>query len=145
MKLIIKYVAENGLEFFTKKECIKQDNLIIQVEDIMKQILPVTNNIDFDNGEYFIQQNLLKVKKVKFEILTLVKQYVDHHWIEQTLNDEKIYSSYVARLISEYTELQPLYLAWNRISNIDNFGREWGQQYYVLHPEESEALKNISK
>ena len=63
MKLIIKYVAENGLEFFTKKECIKQDNLIIQVDDIMKQILPITNDIDFRNGEYFIQQNSLKVKK----------------------------------------------------------------------------------
>jgi len=35
MKVITKYVANNGIEFATEKECVEQDALIVQVEKIM--------------------------------------------------------------------------------------------------------------
>ena len=138
MKVITKYVANNGIEFTTEKECVEQDALIIQVENIMSDINPLPKKDDgcrFGNGYYFIQQDLKRVSEVKRKILTLIKVYVNHHWIEDTLNKENIHPSYI----------MPLSNAWCRISNIDKLGREWGQGYFVENPDKSPALNGVAK
>lgn len=143
MKVISKYVATNGVEFATEKECLDQDALIIQVESIMKGIapLPKDETSKFANGYYFVQQDLNCVSEVKRQILTLIKVYINHKWVEDTIKNANAHPSYVARLVGEYNNLNPLERAWYRISNIDKLGREWGQGYFVEHPNESPALR----
>lgn len=147
MKAITKYVANNGKEFSTEKEAIEQDALIVQVDGIMSKLspIPVRNDCDFSNGHFFIPQDSDIVKEVKREILTLIKVYINHKWIEQTLVDEAVHSSYVSRLVSEYNNLSPLAYAWYRLANIDNECREWGQGYFRENPEKSPALENETK
>ena len=147
MKVITKYVANNGIEFVTEKECVEQDALICQVEKIMNGIAPLTKKDDgcrFANGYYFIQQDLNSVNEVKRKILTLIKVYVNHQWVDDTLNKENIHPSYVGRLVGEYSNIRPLSDAWYRISNIDKLGREWGQGYFVENPDKSPALQGVA-
>ena len=151
MKVITKYVANDGIEFATEKECLEQDALIVQVEKIMNVMVPLPKEDDgcrFVNGCYFIQQDLNSVNEVKRKILTLIKVYINHQWVDDTLNKKNIHPSYVARLVGDCSHsrpfIRPLSDAWYRISNIDKLGREWGQGYFVENPDKSPALRGVS-
>ena len=146
MKVIIKYAANDNSEWQTEAEALKRDALLLEVESIMCKLKPKPikdEGCKFANGYYFIQQDSVIVKKVRFDFLELVKKYINHKWVEQTQNGEDIHPSWVSRLLGDYG-IDPLCNAWYRLSNIDKQFREWGQGYFVEHPNESPALKGLS-
>lgn len=142
MKKITKYIANNGREFLTENEALKEDELIRRTEIIMKGLNRTPDDVQFKNGYYFIQQDIEKVDIRRRMLLMLMKEFINHKWIDQSLENKNCHpsSSWIQRLLSDYDN-QPLLSAWNRIVNIDKLGREWGQPFYAEHPEQSIALK----
>lgn len=144
MKTITKFIADNGQEFYTESDAIEADNLINSVGAIMDLFPPKPSDdgCRFSNGYSFIQHDPVIVSEVKNRLLLLIKKYIDHHWVDQTLADDKVHLSYVSRLIGENYRIKPINDAWYRLECIDKEFREWGQPYFAAHPEESYALKN---
>ncbi len=145
MKRIIKYKAIDGKEFENSEDCLNYESLIHRVDTIMGQLTPKPNDdgCKFSNGHGFIQHNTNTVTKVKNEILELCKIHIDHPWIQQSIDDPEVHSSWVGRLLSDYN-ISPLNNAWYRFSCIDNLGREFGQPYFVDNPEKATlvSIKN---
>lgn len=142
MEIITKFKAIDGKEFTSKKECLKYESLIGEVDRIMS-LLPSTHKDDdcsFANGEGFIQHDKAKLRKAQVEILELCKEYIDHKWIQQTINDESVHLSYVGRLLNDY-DIRPLRNAWFRFMCIDKNQREWGQPYYANNPENGKQIQ----
>jgi hypothetical protein len=144
MKAITKYKAVDGTEFSTEKQCLDYEKLIKNIEVIMSE-LPVIpkKSMDFVNGHGYIQHDKKILRKVQVKLLELMKKYMKHEWIQQTIDDESIHPSYVGRLVSD-SGISPFYHAWSRFSCVDKNSREWGQPYYASHPEEASGQDCIA-
>ena len=140
MTTITKFKAIDGKEFDTEKECVEYENLIETVKTIMSKLKEKPNSCDFSNGSGYIQQNQSDLKIVKIQLLELCKKYIDHKWIQQTIDDDTVHLSYAGRLISEYSNLRPIDFAWSRLMCVDSQFREWGQPYFATHPEEAKQV-----
>lgn len=134
MEKIIKYKTIDGEEFENKEDGENHESLIDRVGNLMS-LLPKTPNTDFFNGEGFIQHDRKNLIRVRRNLLEICKEYIDHNWIHQTIDNETVDPSWVARLLGDYN-IRPLCKAWNRFYCIDNKYREWGQPYFALNPEE---------
>jgi len=145
MEKITKFKAVDGREFKTETECLDYERLIVEVETIMKSLKPTPKDsgCNFENGHSFVQQQKKIVKLTRLNLLNVIKRYIDHKWITQSIEDDTVHPSWVARLVGG-TDLCPLSDAWYRISNIDKESREWGQGYFVENPEKSPALRMVS-
>jgi len=139
MTAITKFKAIDGKEFDTEKECIDYEKLIDRVNQIMSLIPKRIEDTDFANGSGFIQHNEKDLKTVKVNFLNLCKEYIDHKWIQQAIDDDTVHPSCVQRLLGDYN-IMPLYKEWNRFSCIDSQFREWGQPYFATHPEEAKQV-----
>lgn len=137
MQAITKFKAKDGKEFSSESECSKYELLIDKTKSIMSRLSSPPKN--FNNGEY-IQHNKADLKIVKLEILKLISGYIDHAWVQQTIdNIDGTHPSYVGRLVGEYN-IAPLSDAWGRIYCTDKEGREWNQPYFVENPPEQPKL-----
>ena len=140
MKTITKYKAVDGKEFNDEKSCLDYESLISKVDLIMSSLIPTIDSTDFSNGCGFIQQDKSTVKNTRLELLLEIKKHVDHNWIQQTIEDDNIHGSWVARILGDYN-INPLSKAWYRFSCIDKSFREWGQPYYALNPDKGQLIK----
>jgi hypothetical protein len=140
MKKIQKYQAEDGREFFDKKECEDYEVLCAKTIVIMSQLpsKPDDEYCRFSNGHGFIQHDEAVVAKVKNELLDLIGTKIEHKWIEQSRSGSA-HPSYVGRLLDDYG-IRPLSTAWSRLYCIDKYFREWGQPYYAINPDEGEQF-----
>lgn len=143
MQQITKYQAIDGMEFNSENQCRDYEELIDLVNKIMSALnpLPKDAGCDFSNGHSFVQQSASTFKLVKSNLLAVIKRFIDHRWVQQTIDDNTVHLSFVGRLVGE-GNLHPLSNAWKRLSCIDKEYREWGQQYFAEHPEESKALSS---
>lgn len=141
MQVTIKYKAIDGIEFNKEVECLDYEALIYRVQDIMSQlpVMPEQDNCNFSNGHGFIQHDKKLLRLVQLNLLEEIKRKINHPWIQQTIDDEKIHHSYVGRLLGDYN-INPLSKAWYRFSCIDDLGREWGQPYFANNPDKGEHL-----
>lgn len=141
MKKIEKYKAIDGTEFNNENECLDYENLIKKVDNIMAELppLPKDDGCRFSNGEGFVQHNKTILRKVQINLLKLAQKHIDHKWLQQTIDDENVHPSYVGRLIDDYN-IRPLNKAWHRFMCIDKLGREWGQPYFALNPNEGKQV-----
>ncbi len=142
MEIITKYRAIDGVEFNDKDKCLEYEALISQVKLIMSQLQekPTDDGCSFSNGGGYLQHSKTLVRKVKVQILELCKDYIDHKWIQQAIDDETVHPSWVGRLVSDYG-IRPLNEAWGRFSCMDKKCREWGQPYYANNPEEAKQIE----
>lgn len=142
MKKISKYEADDGTEFDNEKECLDYENLIKKVDKIMSELpsLPKDDNCEFSNGGGFINHDKTILRKVQINILKEIKKYINHDWVQQTIDNENAHPSYVGRLIDEHYKIRPLGKAWYRFMCIDKFGREWGQVYFANNPEKGKQV-----
>lgn len=141
MRKIVKYKAVDNTEFDFEKDCLEYEYLIKRVKAIMKVLpkLPENDGCSFSNGGGYIQHDRATLRKVKLELLEQIKKYVNHDWVQQTIDNENTHSSWVARLLDDYN-IRPLRSAWYRFSCIDDLDREWGQPYYALNPTEGKQI-----
>lgn len=141
MKTITKFKAIDGKEFTDKEECLNYELLIEKVDTIMALLPPKPNDngCSFSNGDGYLQHNKATLRNAQLQILELCKKYIDHKWIQETIDDENVHLSYVGRLIDDYN-INPINSAWFRFMCIDKYSREWGQPYYANNPEKGKQV-----
>lgn len=138
MEKITKFKAIDGKEFTGEIECFKYELLLKRVDEIMALLPPTPDNdgCSFANGDGYIQHDKAKLRNAQVQILEICKEYIDHEWIQQTIDaihDETVHLSYVDRLLGDYG-IRPLEDAWYRFSCVDKQCREWGQPYFANNP-----------
>ena len=141
MKTITKFKAIDGKEFTDKDECVNYELLIERVNNVMSLLPPIPNNdgCSFSNGDGFLQHKKENLTKVRLQILEVCKEHINHDWIQQTVDDDTVDPSWVARLLGDHG-IRPLQDAWYRFSCIDKLSREWGQPYYANNPEKGKQV-----
>jgi hypothetical protein len=139
METIQKFKAIDDCEFTNKDECIKYELLIEIVDSIMNTLPKKPDSCSFSNGSGYLQHDKTILRNAKINLLTICKEYIDHDWIQQTIDDENVHPSYVGRLLGDYG-IKPLNKAWYRFQCIDSNLREWGQPYYASNPNEAEQV-----
>lgn len=140
MEIIQKFKAIDGVEFNDKEECIKYETLIDRVNSIINTLPKHPNTCEFSNGSGYLQHNETTFKNAKISLLNICKEYIDHRWVQESIDDHNINPSYVGRLLDDYG-IRPLYKAWYRIMCVDSKFREWGQLYYATNPNEAKQVK----
>lgn len=139
METITKYKAYTGCEFNSEVECLRHEGNCKIADAIVAQLPETTgkmfNSSGFVNGDGYIQHDMELLEKVKRELL---KQARKEHPDEVMLEKGR-HTSHADRYLSEAGNVR-LRRAWSRICRIDDQGREWGQQYYVLHPEDAKHV-----
>jgi len=139
METITKYKAVDGVEFYTHKECEDYELLIEEVDNIMSVLPSPIETCDFFNGSGYIQHDKDTFESVRLKFLQLCQKHIDHNWLQQTI-EGNCHPSWVGRLLDDYN-IKPLYKSWNRLSRIDKLYREWGQQYFVEHPNKAKQIQ----
>ena len=140
MEVITKFRAIDGKEFVSEKECIKYEALIISVNKIMDSLSKKPNDSSFLNGDGFLQHDEKVVTETKTRILEICKVYIDHKWIQQTIDEPKNDPSWVSRILGDYN-IKPLSDAWYRFSCMDKTNREWGQPYFAMNPKDGKQIQ----
>lgn len=126
MREIIKYLSEDGYEFSTETKCRNHEKLCAKVARIMK-LLPEKPEL---NSEQYIQHIASDFRLVRLELLNLAKDYTKLDWIQQSIDDPTVHSSWAGRAINE-CGVPPLDRAWGRIMCTDSYFREWNQPFYA--------------
>ena len=133
MKPITKYETKDGKLFSTASEAICHEALIARVDEILAALgsKPAgADSIEFTNGKGYIQHDLDIVSKVRASFYAVALETLGYasdavspneYIIGRYLNDSNIF----------------LYDALSRLQCIDLLGREFGQAYYVTHPEKA--------
>ena len=130
MKKVIIFIAKDGKGFNSKKDCLKHDKLIKEVNEIMGQLSKRPSTCKYSNGEGYIQHDPSFFKKVKNDLLKLINIHIKHDWIKRTLKG-KIHGSWVARLLEDND--YPIFsYTWYRFLCTDSDSREWGQPYFSM-------------
>jgi len=136
MKSVTKYKAADGEIFDSAKKCREYENLIKKVNEVMKSLGPIPRDkgCRWANGEGYLQHDLNDIADAKTALVVLGCEYlqidkspgsISFNWIGRYFDDSRVL---------------PLYIAWGRLSNCDDKGREWGQMFYALHPEEGKQV-----
>lgn len=135
MKLVERYVAEDGTEFSTEAKCMVYENKLRKANDIMSNLkpLPKDSHCDFANGDGYIQQDIDRAKVCAEAILELVKSCTG-----EEIYDKAKGKAFECRygIIGRYLcdNEHPANSAWCRLGCIDNNGKEWGQAYFAVNP-----------
>jgi hypothetical protein len=131
MKVITLYQAVDGSNWPTEAEALARDALCSHVKEAMALLRPRPKDAGFDNGKSFVQQSPGPALAAKQRIVDLAYAITNHAVF--TNNAEEIHPSSVAgRILSETSG--PLNDAWWRFACMDDRLREWGQPYFVSHP-----------
>lgn len=132
MKIITKFVADDGTEFPEEAKAEAHDKLIKRVELVMRPMGKIIEdyNCDFSNGSGYIQHDISTVFDVRVALLEIANSIYHHKW----LLDAKSHPSWAGRIISECCP-NVVYGAWPRICCVDVKGREWGQPFFALNPD----------
>ncbi len=141
METVTKYVARDGKEFLSKSDCIIHEDNLDEIDVIMSKLPTHNTSCEFQNGNGFVQHDLDVMLSVRNEFLYFViERYGDEKWFRETIDGGlDIDPSWAGRIMSEMTPSY-VYSKWNRFSCIDKLGREFGQIYFVTHPDEAELF-----
>lgn len=138
MKAVTRYLADDGSQWGTETEALKRDALCAEVAEAMRPLGPSTDR-RHDNGRAFIQHRAEDVLAAKQRIVELCARDVDHKIFGRPV--ELVHVRGIAGRILDDTG-GPLSAAWNRLARIDDYAREWEQQWWVAHPNpEAVALR----
>ena len=135
MKEVVRYKANDGDEFNSKNACLKHEEKLRVIKKLNKILCkkPVDKDCSFANGSGYIQHT---VQNFISESCKALKVYEGKdpakRWKE---NPRGWVGRYLCDGGSEFAAL------WSRISCIDPLNREWGQPYYVLHPNEAKQIQ----
>lgn len=138
MKTKVYYLADDGAELESRAAVKRHNTLLAKIRLAMA---PLGSKVKdrgcrFANGGGYRQHKQVDVLKAKAALIAIAKTEVpDKIWEHPP---EEIHPmSFAARLLDDASST--LYRAWHRFMCIDErTGREWGQPYYALNPEEGE-------
>lgn len=130
---VIRYRSEDGSEWKSEVEAIKQDTLLLKIQIAMFPLGDVP--IDVKDGKGWLQHDLSVVNKAKQGILDLCKEEgFSEDWPQFNEPADKVHPlSIVGRILDDSGGL--LSDAWRRFGRIDVDGREHQQCYYAYTSE----------
>lgn len=131
MKAITLYQAVDGSNWPTPREALQRDALCSHVDEAMKLLRPRPSDVGFSNGDSFVQQEEGPWLAAKQRIVDLAYAVTGDAVFTNIAED--IHPRGLAGRILDDTG-GPLAKAWWRFSCIDSQHREWGQPYFVNHP-----------
>lgn len=128
---IVSYMCTDGTRWEVEDEALSHQLLIEQVDDVMGKLLPVDDNdMQFVNGDYYVQQHADVVIKAREELYKLSQGYMSAGFTPvspyKSWSNEKWYWYF-----SDVNVIAMLANAWRRFWCIDSSYREWGQVYYA--------------
>ena len=131
MKIIEKYVANDGTEFRNGKDALHRDELLNSISSIEKLLPTRPDDANFANGHGYIQHKYETIEKVKGFLYELCL-------IESPSLSEYNFDSYgFVRSLDDSSS--PLYKLYYRIVMcVDDQLREYGQPYFANHPDKAE-------
>lgn len=143
MKPITRYEADDGSVWKTEDEAIFRDTLSKKVKDAMAPLgsRPDLPHCEFSNGGGYFHHHPSEVSEVKRSLLALVREY-GWEWEglkNATCPPEDVSPDWFARILDGERQ-GPLNRAYCRLMCLDADGREWGQPYYAMHPDEGTQL-----
>ncbi|GAF83388.1 unnamed protein product [marine sediment metagenome] len=132
MERIIKYIAHDGREFLDGQACLDYEADGKEIDEIMSLLHPIPEDdgCNFVNGHGFIQHERAVFMKARRALLEKAKEFIDMHWIQESIDDETVHPSWAGRIIGESPH-RYLVSAWQRISCVDKQFREWGQSFFA--------------
>lgn len=144
MKVITKFEADDGTEFYSVDACAEYEKETAEVEAIIAQLVPTPNedSCEFGSGSGYIQQDGPTFLKVRLELLQFAKRTINHYWIQQAIDDSTVHGSWPGRIIDD-CGVRALSRAWYRVMATDGLFREWGQVFYANHPEKA-TMKQLN-
>ena len=131
MKAITLYQAVDGSNWQTEAEALARDSLCSHVDAAMALLKPRPKDSGFDNGKSFVQQESGQALAAKQRIVDLAYAITDHA-VFANIAEEIHPHSVAGRILSDIGG--PLNTAWWRFACMDVRLREWGQPYFVNHP-----------
>lgn len=115
---------------------------LISIEEIEK------GDYDFSNGHGYVQHNKDVVNSVTYDL-------IEFAYDEGYCGDEKFLSrvkEFVEQdkfrqnsIIGRYLDGTPFYKHWYRLMCIDSLGREYGQPFFAINPDEIEKDECLNK
>lgn len=144
MEAITQYRAIDGSIWNDEATAIGRDELVTCVDAVMLPLGPkwVEKECDHANGGGYIQHNPNTVADVHSELLRLARksskrfdEWVTKQVTKYDVNPADIGPDWCGRMLDSDG---PLSSGFYRLMCIDKKGREWGQPYYALHPNEGE-------
>lgn len=138
MKSIIKYKAIDGREFDFEEECEKHERLLVQIERAIKPLgsPPKEDGCSFANGGGYLQHDLPTVEAVKLALIDLAAVPEN---VKEGVRTRPASHSIIGRYLDDGDS--PVRKGWYRLMCIDEQGREWGQPFYALHPEQATQVR----
>lgn len=143
MKVINKYVSNDNIEFSNEVDCRDHELNYLIAYNIINKLEPIPENdgCSFANGNGYIQQDLNNVIDCRNEFLEFVKRYTNFRWVQETIDNPNVNLSWVTRAISDSSCPYTIYGMWSRFTCIDKEGKEWGQSFYALNPDQCKQIK----
>lgn len=139
MKQVVKYVADDGSEWFSEDKCIGRDMMIAEVDRAMSGLKPRPQNGGFEGYIQHDRESVLKCKRMLFAIANrdgILKWWIDRQKNEHGASDESLveqcHPSWFGRMLDG--NHGPLEHAYGRLCAIDNEFREWNQAYFAANP-----------
>ncbi len=141
MKEIIKYVADDGLEFDDRAKCESYEAICARVQSLMSRLpaKPELPGCGFENGGGYVQHDPEVARAVRRGLLEIANEIMPHHWFTQSIEDETVHPSWPGRMIGEMSE-RCLSSAWQRFMCMTPDFREYGQPYFASHPQEAKDI-----
>jgi hypothetical protein len=135
VKTITQYKTDDGTIFNSKTKATKHEKLCDEINDVMKPLgkLPKDKNCEFGNGGGYLPHDPDVVMQVKVGLVKIARRY--HSWFKRHKPENIHPMSHAGRILGDAGP-SPLSHAWSRLCCIDDRGREWGQPYYALNPNE---------
>lgn len=142
MRQIVKYKADDGVEFFSMADCVQHEGNVNAAALIMSTLPKRPTSPAFSCGSGYVQHIQGELITVRNKFLEFSKVYCTHPWIDQGLEDDRpcIGHTGVARILSESLP-KSVHVHWFRFVCIDKHFREWGQPYYALNPDKGMQVR----
>ena len=149
MKELVIYQSEDGNRYDDIAAAEAADSLHHSVEAVMLPLaIQVADTCGFANGGGYFQHHPNAVRGVKRGLIDLTRPHLEEWFRTQEdvhgKNMMDIHPSWFGRMLDG--GCPALEKAWSRMcriitdTSIDLNGREYGQQYYTMHPETAKDI-----
>jgi hypothetical protein len=131
------FVANDGARYQSDAACLAHEALLVDIAAAMLPLGPpvVDKGCDFANGGGYIPHDPAAVKAARSALAALTVR--EEPWMSKSIGTtppDEVHPSWFGRMTDDCNAI--LSTAWRRLCCIDSSGREWGQMYYALHPNE---------
>lgn len=124
MRVIQKYVADDGEEFYKECDAIAYESIIGKINSVMQTLKPTPNIDKFYNEGGYVQQNRVVVIEARKALSEIINQYFDLVGVSLDGNLPEVINKAVIRL-----------------DCIDVLGREYGQLFFRTHPNQASNIE----